>query len=170
VHLDRRWMIKLGTIAVGAADPHGVTDRSAGVGIDEPLDRGLVRVALSAASPRATERDRTFQMRGRFMKQYRAFVAAAALGPDQENAMRGVYADAQIMLRLSRAARAPDDQKVEEMTKSEVQSEADIQKQLTDRLATILTGEQQRLLRSVDFPNLQVVNGLGCQPFDISHR
>jgi hypothetical protein len=81
--------------------------------LDEPYVHGGFLVSFSKPERRQNEHEKTWGYRVQFIDQYQRFVNEAKIGPVQENAIRGIFADAQIALQQSYHVIYPEEEREE---------------------------------------------------------
>jgi hypothetical protein len=141
--------------------------RGLGVPIDMPYPHGGYLVSFSKPERRSNEDEEVWGYRVQFIDQYQRFIREGKVGPAQENAIRGVFADTQIALDAHRRARDPEGLDSSAMVKLQIEAEKDIEKTMRRKLNAVLNAEQRSLLQNRDFMLLRVVNTLAFAPLTI---
>lgn len=139
------------------------------VPLDAPYLHGNFTVSFSKPERRPNEREKPWGFRVQFLDQYERFVHEGKIGPAQENAIRAIYADAQIALQKSYAVSYPEDLDSSKITKLKIEAETNIEQTMRKRLNDVLNSEQRKLLVGPSFVLLRFVNSLGFEPFEV-HR
>lgn len=141
-----------------------------GTPADPPRRHGPYSVSFATPARRVNEREMSWRYRIRFTDQYNHFIRDADLTPEQEEALRGVYADTQLALDFQSRAPTPDELAPEELARRRSVFEADLQKTLQLRLAQVLTADQGKILQRSDYYLLRLVSSLGFDPLVVTPR